>query len=374
MKYTLNDIPNDIVNKQFFPLARHFYRALKELGWGYISKNYDKLVELVYNELSARFDESIVIANKVIKGKIENPDKIIIQHMNPPTLIIKSDLLQGTTKLIYGDSIDIAFSCISDIDKEILFIFNCHVENGLPTSYFWIPNDDETLNTRHFKMGVKLRDIPKKLNFSEAGFRTIDILKKIRNEITPEHSASEFVVCNYFNIGGINTAAELSNWIGCSTLWDGINTKSYGLPEHCFWYVPWPSLIKSLLELPRNIWNTRMTSLFTKNLLYLGYVINHNDFRSDLPESFDLVIRHQLAEGIPTPRQTLQCEPPNLKEKIYEFTYPEGKRITPEDLNLTGDDFLNGVLTDITHETTQDVFSRENIISLGHGEHTKILK
>ncbi|NVM56474.1 MAG: hypothetical protein HWN66_22440, partial [Candidatus Helarchaeota archaeon] len=84
--------------------------------------------------------------------------------------------------------------------------------------------------------------------------------------------------------------------------------------------------------------------------------------------------------GIPTPRQSIGCIPPNMKDKksyldedSLVFKRPDGEKITLDKLNLTLDEALNGLYLDIEIETPDEEISGDKIISKGWGRNTKFL-
>jgi len=78
--------------------------------------------------------------------------------MFPPVIPLRADLTQGTMKLLYGDSLDMTFFALTDLDQELLFLLNGHMENGIPVDWWLIGPDDEVFERRHIKYGFKLKD------------------------------------------------------------------------------------------------------------------------------------------------------------------------------------------------------------------------
>ena len=56
------------------------------------------------------------------------------------------------------------------------------------------------------------------------------------------------------------------------------------------------------------------------------------------------------------------------------FEYPKGPRIHFQDLDLTFEEALGGILFDITHKTKVEKVTRDHIISMGYGLNTKYLR
>lgn len=84
--------------------------------------------------------------------------------------------------------------------------------------------------------------------------------------------------------------------------------------------------------------------------------------------------------GTPTPKQSINCTPPNLKnKKIYEdedkliFKRSNGKKITLDTLNISLEEALNGLYLDINAETPFEEMSPKKIVSKGWGRKTVFL-
>ena len=78
--------------------------------------------------------------------------------------------------------------------------------------------------------------------------------------------------------------------------------------------------------------------------------------------------------GVPTPKMSLGCSPPDLKNKkkfkneIFHWEYPNGEGIYPYEWGLTDEEVFGGIYTDITHETPDEPFyGKEHIINMGIG-------
>ncbi|HUY00877.1 MAG TPA: hypothetical protein VMV49_15050, partial [Candidatus Deferrimicrobium sp.] len=76
-------------------------------------------------------------------------------------------------------------------------------------------------------------------------------------------------------------------------------------------------------------------------------------------------------EGEPSPQMILNHE---LAPFGYEYPKIKGPRIHYWDLGIKEQDVLNGFLTNITFATNYEKFDESNLISLGHGLETKLIK
>lgn len=381
-QYTYGDVPDDYPSKAFMPLGEHNWSNFKALGWEYfLEKVTDKELGFFDNAaefLNEKFMVAVQTAKKVSSGEIADPENVLTTWFFPPVLYVRSDLQMGTTKLLYGNSTDITFLVVNDQNYEINLLINGHMEMGVPVDYWYLIGDDEVFERRHLKLGHKLRDLPaKSSNFTEAGFRVLDILQDIRNERSPQWANSAYSMAVVWMSAAVNIFQEPSSYSALADIWDGVNAKRiYGLPDHYFCYVPWPPIMNLLFAMGRPEFTIRLTGLLTNNRLNInGFEPRMIQFYKDIaPEMWNLIVNNMRNNGVPTPRQSLGCTPPNLKDKkvwkneAFDFIYPEGIRIKPYEWGLTEEEVFSGMYTDITHETPSEPFyKKEHILSMGIG-------
>ncbi|MHA1315888.1 MAG: hypothetical protein ACTSRB_18450, partial [Candidatus Helarchaeota archaeon] len=110
---------------------------------------------------------------------------------------MRSDLQQGSMKLLYGESIDVSYVAVRDDTLEIQLILNGHLEDGIPVDWFVISETEDIMQRRHLKTGIKLKDIfkkSKKKDFISCGTAIRDILLDIRNERSPQWANSAYQI------------------------------------------------------------------------------------------------------------------------------------------------------------------------------------
>jgi hypothetical protein len=381
--HTYGEIPDSIVTKRYIPLAKHAWKLHQKLGFDLLDKIILSSQEYLYPEIKERLDSTISTARAVIDETIKNPEKIVSYMLFPPVVTIRGDLAQGTNRLFYGESADFTFVVINEIKNEVFFMLNGHCEEGIPTDWWLAGPDDPLFERRHLKLGYKIRELPQKVkNLTDCGTRMIDILKDVRNERTPQWATSMYGTAMVYTMGMSNLLFERSSWEAYASIWDGISTKKLGLPDYWYCYVPWPPLIQTLSQLGRSPFTTRFCGLATGHQLYIqGLEKTAIDWlKTDFPDIWQTSIVNQFFEGIPLPEQTLGCQLPDLKdENIYKNSDFDWQYIKPEnflkitDLDLTFGDALQGVLTDITHESKAP-FNASNVLSLGIGIKTQARK
>ncbi|NVM53977.1 MAG: hypothetical protein HWN66_09785 [Candidatus Helarchaeota archaeon] len=338
--------------------------------------------DLIYKFLRNRLGTSIQTAKAVIEGDIEQPDKILSYLLFPPVLPMRGDLSQGSLKLIYGDSCDMTFVIVNDISEEVFFLFNGHCEDGIPVDWWLINPEDEILERRHLKYGYKLKEMPKQTKgFFKAGERLMDVLKDIRNERSPQWADSSYIVCMVWVSAILNLMSEASNFEQYGGIWDGIYAKKLGLPDTYFGYIPWPSILKTFMMAGRKKWILSLTGLTSANRIYM-MPLEAEGFEwliEELPEYWERGVILGRQQGVPYPWQSLEVKLPNFKKKStyeneeFDFQYPPGDWITPENLGMTAEDTLRGIYLDIDHETRVKA-DRSHIISVGIGQDTEFFK
>ena len=144
-KFTYGDIPDILVTKRYFPLARHLWRIYTELGYeDLVEEALPNLsVDMIYDVFKARLDQSMATAKDVLDGTITNPDKRLAWMLFPPVVPLRADLTQGTNKLLFGESLDVTFYVMNDVDQELVFLFNGHIEHGVPVDWWVVGPDDD---------------------------------------------------------------------------------------------------------------------------------------------------------------------------------------------------------------------------------------
>lgn len=365
--------------------------VLRALGWDYLERALTETIKNFYDIVKLRLDEAIQTSKMLLDSKLPNPEKIFAYYFFPPIICIRSDLQQGTTTLLYGESTDTTYIVTSDLTGEIAFLLNTHTESGIPVEWWLVHSEDELLDRRHIKLGWKLREIPAKTNdMTKSGFRLLDILKDVRNERTPQWSQSAYSTLMVYSGGVCNAGLEQSNYEAISYIWEGVNAKKIStFGDYYFCFTPWPPFLNTLLGMPRANFTSRFVGLSSGHKLYLhqmqfpGVAGNPGTWYMDtIPETVDVIWMKKLKEiGYPTPRATLEAEIPDwskketFKNQAFDYKYPEGDRITAEKLGLTPEECLKGVYLDLNHETPlTEKITPDKVLSVGIGRNTQLKK
>ncbi|NHI93392.1 MAG: hypothetical protein EAX96_12975 [Candidatus Lokiarchaeota archaeon] len=385
--YRYADIPDDIRTKPYLPLSENLYRAYRALGWEqYYEYGIQKLNEesFVYDMLKIRMEESIMSAQDLIKGGMQNPERYISYLTFPPALITRVDLQQGAMKLILGDSVDTTFVVVNDATSESMLFLNAHLEDGIPVDWWLSDMHDEIIERRHRKLGVKLKEIPNKTkNLSDAGLRSLDILYDIRNERAPQFSSSTYHTAIAYLSFALDVLVQMTNYERQYDFWNAVNAKNLGLDDFIAGFLPWPNMLKMFFMMKRRDFILRMLGLIVQHKQFLtGIEPEPLEFvKTELPEIFKTVIQEQWERGLPLPEQTLSSELPNVKDPTtYEKEdfyrrYKGDNRITLDGLGIDLDKALEGLLLDVDHLTDLNTkITEDNILSFGLGRETKYIK
>ena len=159
MTHRWSEIPKDLTGRYFVPLgSNHIWKMYQELGFERIKQmTQDVSTEILYDTFSLRLNESIQSSKATIQGTLPtDPEKTLTYMFFPTVTTTRVDLQQGVMRLVYGNSVDAAYICINDYTEEILYILNTHSEDGIPVDWWIIGPEDELLERRHLKYGIKI--------------------------------------------------------------------------------------------------------------------------------------------------------------------------------------------------------------------------
>jgi len=380
---TYGGIPDDVPNKSYYPISRNIWQLYQKLGWNWLDTRLNDTVGNFYEVVKTRLDESIYTAKALSEGKIQEASKIFTYFFFPPVLMMRNDLQVGTTKLLYGDSIDVSYVAILDNINEIGFVLNCHGEAGLPVDFWYVGVNDELLDRRHRKLGIKFRKLTKLKNLVQMGLKSIDILKDIRNERTPQWSQSPYHIIMVYGLGLTNAGLEISNFENIAYIYDGVNYDKWGFPDANFTFAPFPAFLKMLFMMDRAGFTKKFAGLSAESKLYCHHMLEKafpmDWFMENYTECYQMWLDNWSEVGIPFPSTSLNVKFPDkkvLKEGMENFnrTYNSDPRIFAKDIGLTAEEALNGVFLDVNHLTKPRKLTPDDKISTGCGMSTKVCK
>lgn len=376
----------NVPNKEFMLLAPHMYRCFRELGAEFIEALFPKFDKIQFELIKERWDNMIRTSREVIEGRIpdENAKRMILYTL-PHVVTLRTDLQTGLIKLLYGESVDVSAVMVDDFNMQVVTVMNGHCEAGIPVDWFNIGMEDEIMERRHLKRGMKFNEVYQKTkNITKTAQYLMEVLKDVRNERTPQWSHAQYTIVMLHTSGLFNFFTEMSNYESLTTIWDGFNSKSkYKLPDWWFLFYPDPPLIKTLAMSGRSGFCRKLVNLCTGGSFILQTIENKalNWIKDDLPEAYKAVLLDDWADGIPLPKATLKSRVPLGMDELVRDDgelnrfYPAGTRIKMEDMGFTEEDAFDGYFTDINGETPLDAtVSRENLITQGYGRQAKFLK
>jgi len=377
-KHLLSELENE--NKEFMILAPHMYRCFRELGADYVIDLFPKFDEIQYKLIKERWDNMITTSRMVLNGKFttEQATKMMLYTL-PHVISTRTDLQTGLVKLLYGDSVDVTAVMVNDLTGEIVTAMNGHQEQGVSVDWWVVSMQDELLDRRHRKIGVKIRDIYNKTKSVNKTARLIlDVMKDIRNERTPEWSGSLYSIVMLHTSGLFNFFVEPSNYEVLGSIWDGYRSKNhYKMKDWWFLFYPDLPLINSMALSSRSNFMARLGGLTSGKALCLHALEDQalEWIKTDIPEAFSSVVVPGWKQGIPTARMTLGSEVGTgdkmlINDEINR-TYPEGTMITEDKMNFSGDDIFQGYLTNIMDDAPLDVeVSEKNLITKHFGKNS----
>ncbi len=386
--FTYGDIPDHIRTKQQLPLHEICYDLYKKFGFERVNKFLRDYSLALHDWSQTRLNESLYTAKDLLSGKIsaEEAEKTFSYCFFPPIFALRLDLLQGFIKLIYGGDGSMSYFGLDDQNLEVTFIMTVHCVNGYPLDWFVIGADvnDEVFDRRHIKRGMKLRDIPKKAkNIDKIAQLATDIMLDVRNERNPELADTPYSVGLLWGSGTIEVMCKTSNFEIFAFAYDGASGKTvYNLNDKLITFYPMPSLLQTLLYAGRASFINKLAGLSSKGKLVCQPIEEEvrQMLNEKIPDMLPFMKHKWDSLGTYTPRQSISCIPPNLKDKksyldedSLVFKHPIGEKITLDTLNLTLDEALNGLYVNIDIETPDEEISGEKIISKGWGRNTKFL-
>ncbi|NVM02251.1 MAG: hypothetical protein HWN67_07935 [Candidatus Helarchaeota archaeon] len=390
--YNFGDVPDDFITKRHMIFNRTLWKIFQQFGWEKVLEGFEVGTEaFTYETFKYRLDDAVKTAKKVISGDFEFPEKLISYTLFPPGGFIRSDLQQGSMKLMYGESVDVSYIAIWDLEQTIYSILNAHLEDGIPVDWYLLGPEDEILERRHMKTGVKLKDMPKKnkgRDFNNLGKKITEILKDLRNERTPEFSSSTYMVGLTWASHAAHLPFIFSYYEALARLWDLLAAKkNTGLEG--FAYVPASPTIQMLAYMSRPDYIIKSAGLLSDHKMYIiGLEEQNRDFLlENLPEDYDLFINEKWHEGLPWPYQTVNVQTPYEKMKkknawkhaqtnnTFEWNYSHPENfIKLEDLGMDLDQVMNGVFLDINHSIEPNsVNLKDKMISTGCGQFTEFI-
>lgn len=383
MTYAYGEIPENVKAKPYLPLLVNVWEIYQVYGWERTLRFIEECQRGVYDFFETRLNESIGTSKDLLEGKFneEQARKVLSYILVIPSLTIRSDLVQGTQKLIAGESADVTFISLDDVTGEIFALLNGHLEDGIPVDWWLVPPDDELLERRHLKLGYKLKEIPRRFkDLTKASSKLVDIFRDIRNERTPQWTGAAYYSATVWVSFALNVIFEPSNFESIASTYDGWAAKEqHKMPDYLFSFYPWPSMLNMFFLQGRKQFCNKLSWLTTEGHLYLQPFEESTlevvkDLHADI---FELYKKNIGEGGIPFPIQTMNSSFPNAKTKENPDTrfllkYPDGNFIHIDDLGLSFEEVLEGIYLDIVADSPSNTAINPSLVlSTGIGRNTK---
>ncbi len=176
--------------------------------------------------------------------------------IHPPIIALPIRLSPAVITLLLGNSLDNFYNAMDTYTLENQpFIESWHYEDGVQKARasFWYDNAEQILERRHMRTGEKYRYICVQRPVGEGSAMTIDLLKDVRNEKTPEFAESTIYGFPYTT--GITPdcqSASRSLYEFISTVIYSVMAPTFGWPFQAYGspaWLPRPGIISMLLDL-----------------------------------------------------------------------------------------------------------------------------
>ena len=176
--------------------------------------------------------------------------------IHPPIIALPIRLSPAVITLLLGNSVDNFYNNMDTFTLENQpFIEDWHYEDGVQKSRvsFWYDNAEQIQERRHMRTGEKFRYLCVQRPVGEGSKMTIDLLKDVRNERTPEYSESTIYGFPYTT--GITPdcqSASRSVYEFISTVIISVAAPTFGWHFNAYGspaWLPRPGIIGMLLEL-----------------------------------------------------------------------------------------------------------------------------
>ncbi|MDY6864522.1 MAG: hypothetical protein SVY15_00925 [Halobacteriota archaeon] len=235
----------------------------------------------------------------------------------PPVIPIPQRMTAAAMSIIYGQSSDCVYYYLDVFTNEYLWTWFNHIEEGiLKTGHgdlihhaFYFPFSER----RHLRTGEKLKHVTVQRPAAEGLAMVSDVLKDLRNEVSPEHSMDPLYIqsvtsgassmdCQYSNRAFMEIIGFLYFWSGGSLL-RGFPFQSYTT------LYPVPGVFDLLLQLPLDMLGPRFIGLLAGTNLWLPrhtmtlLETNHEVFGQEMiPPTYDESLGAYFTYGMDTPR------------------------------------------------------------------------
>ena len=284
---------------------------------------------------------------KVVMAEEKTPEAVeeALKDMNfgayppgvfPPTPIIPGKMIPSLMSQVYGFSADISWVYMDEFTTENLWVANWHFEGGLQTNNNWWYLDDDwkqMVERRHMRTGEKFRHLCVQRPFLEGANMVSDILKDVRNELTPDHADSPLYYHGIVNNTIVDAQYSSRSGFEPVQLMNSYISTKVGFPYQSYTcYLPMPNMYDLMLQLPPEMVPPKIAGLFINTEVWVSnYTLSHLETSHEVfgeemipptpPESFSSTYKYG---------SDMVTYPPSFKQSKYVYGQEAMCRVTTE--------------------------------------------
>jgi len=262
-------------------------------------------------------------------GELLTEDMEIEYGIFPPVIPIPQRVMPAAMSIIYGQSSDVVYYHLDQYTNEYLWTWFDHVEDGLKVTghgdFAHYDFQHVFAERRHLRTGEKLKFITVQRPAAEGLGMVSDILKDLRNEVSPEYALDPLYIqsvtsalstgyAQYPSRALLEVIHFLYYWSGGSLL--------RGFP---FWsyttLYPVPGVMDLLLQLPLDMLGPRFIGLFGGVNGWLpNHSLTHLESRFEvfgdmvIPPTYNESVGAYFTYGMDAPRY-----PTSFKQSKYLY-------------------------------------------------------
>ena len=252
----------------------------------------ETLIEWSYRELDA-----MKICEKAFKEKIPqeelNKSEWLSYAGHPPAFLVRADVGFASTVSLYGEQATVIYAYPNFWTGEFECLHGFHNQEGIPKQSWVVGVSEEItehfdqedweklltpsefvaapkelslmLDRKDFRTGFKVREIPKRCPYDlhEWLMPLRDTIMDVREEMFPRWIHATLYLATSsgnFGTGTQQNFWSLNQW---AEPWLSMNcVRKWGIPFTTFTFKPMPEYVKTLLDLPKEVWMRSMAELF----------------------------------------------------------------------------------------------------------------
>ncbi|MDY6959421.1 MAG: hypothetical protein SVK08_09720 [Halobacteriota archaeon] len=256
-------------------------------------------------------------------------DEILTEDMEaeygifPPCIPVPQRVTAPAMSVIYGPSADVCYYHIDMFTNEFLNTLFNHIEDGIMRTFHGdVAHYDfyhEFGDRRHLRTGEKMKYITVQRRAAEGLGMVSDILKDLRNEVSPEYATDPLYIQSVTGAHATSqsqfTSRALLEIIGFLYFWSG-GSILRGFPYQSYTTLyPVPGVMNLLLQLPIDMLGPRFINLFAGINAWLpGHTLTPLETRFEvwgdmmIPPTYNESVGAYFTYGMDAPRYPSSCK------------------------------------------------------------------